>query len=384
MTARGRGSRVAFRAGHARADRWEDAVEGALRQVGPIPTGANLGFAYVSDRLAPAAAEILEHLKQATGVQEWVGTVGVGVLATGIEYFDEPALAVMVAALPEGEFQVFSGRSRPPPLGARTPSGAEAAYFAIVHGDPDTDDIPELIEDMSAKLATGYLVGGLSSSRHGTFQLANEVLQGGLSGVVLSSAIHVATRLTQGCSPLRQGAGRVPVRHVVTEGERNVIATLDGRPALDVLEEDLGEGAARDLRRAAQAIHAGLPVPGSDTGDYLVRNLVGIDPQHRLIAIGGLVEPGMPILFCRRDRAAAQADLLRMLDSIRGDFDGPPKGGLYFSCLGRGEHMFGRRSAELGAVRDRLGEFPLVGFFCNGEISHDRLYGYTGVLTLFR
>ena len=384
MTSRGRDGPVAFRAGHARADRWEDAVEAALRQLGPIPAGANLGFAYLSDRLAPAAAEILEHLKEATGVREWVGTVGVGVLATGIEYFDEPALAVMLAALPEGEFQVFSGRSRPPPLGARTRSGAEAAHFAIVHGDPHTDDIPELIEDMSAKVASGYLVGGLSSSRQTTFQLANEVLQGGLSGVVLSSAIDVATRLTQGCSPLRQGADRVPVRHVVTEGERNIIAALDGRPALDVLKEDLGEVAARDLRRAAQAIHAGLPVAGSDTGDYLVRNLVGIDPQHKLIAIGGLVERGMPILFCRRDSAAAHEDLLRMLDSIRRDFDAPPKGGLYFSCLGRGEHMFGRRSAELGVVRDRLGEFPLVGFFCNGEISHDRLYGYTGVLTLFR
>jgi small ligand-binding sensory domain FIST len=73
-----------------------------------------------------------------------------------------------------------------------------------------------------------------------------------------------------------------------------------------------------------------------------------------------------------------------MLDAISADLDGPPQGGLYFSCLGRGEHMFGRRSAELEIIRDRLGEFPLAGFFCNGEISHDRLYGYTGVLTLFR
>jgi small ligand-binding sensory domain FIST len=384
MTVRGRPGPVVFRAGHARAERWEDGVEAALRQVGAIPAGANLGFAYVSDRLAGAAGEILAHLKEATGIRAWVGTVGVGVLATGVEYFDEPALAVMLAALPDGEFQVFSGRSRPPPLGARTPSGAEAAHFAIVHGDPHTDDIPELIEDMSAKVASGYLVGGLSSSRRSTFQLANEVLQGGLSGVVLSSAIPVATRLTQGCSPLRQGAERSPVRHVVTEGERNIIAALDGRPALDVLREDLGEPAVRDLRRAAQNIHAGLPVPGSDTGDYLVRNLVGIDPRHKLIAIGGAVEPGMPILFCRRDGAAAREDLVRMLDSIARDLDAPPKGGLYFSCLGRGEHMFGRRSAELGVVRDRLGEIPLVGFFCNGEISHDRLYGYTGVLTLFR
>ncbi|HKC42529.1 MAG TPA: FIST C-terminal domain-containing protein [Burkholderiales bacterium] len=378
------GSAVGFRAGHARADRWRDAAEASLRRMGTIPPGANLGFLYLSDRLAGAAADVLEYLKQATGVADWVGTVGVGVLATGIEYFDEPALTVMLATLPEGEFKVFSGNSRPPPLGARTASGAEAAHFAIVHGDPNTDDMPELIEDMSAKVASGYLVGGLSSSRARTFQLANEVLQGGLSGVVLSSRIGIATRLTQGCSPLRHGPGATPARHVVTEGERNIIVSLDGRPALDVLREDTGGAAGGDLPRAAQSIHVALPVPGSDTGDYLVRNLVGIDPQNKLIAIGAAVENGMPILFCRRDRASARDDLVRMLEAIGAEFDEAPRGGLYFSCLGRGEHMFGTRSAELGIIRDRLGEFPLVGFFCNGEISHDRLYGYTGVLTLFR
>jgi small ligand-binding sensory domain FIST len=382
MTARPEGL-VAFRAGHARADHWQDAVAQALRGIGEVPRGANLGFVYVSDRLDGAPADVLEHLKRSTGVDEWVGTVGVGVLATGTEYLDEPALAVMIATLPEGEFKVFSGKSRPPPLGERTQSGAEAAHFAIVHGDPNTDDMPGLIADMSAKVASGYLVGGLSSSRETAFQVANDVLQGGLSGVVLSSRIGVATRLTQGCSPLRHGPGLAPARHVVTEGSRNIIVTLDGRPALDVLREDIGATPGNDLRRAAQNIHAGLPVPGSDTGDYLVRNLVGIDPQNKLVAIGAHVEPGMPILFCRRDAATARGDLVRMLDSIAQDFDGPPRGGLYFSCLGRGEQIFGRRSAELGVIRDRLGEFPLVGFFCNGEISHDRLYGYTGVLTLF-
>ena len=34
-------------------------------------------------------------------------------------------------------------------------------------------------------------------------------------------------------------------------------------------------------------------------------------------------------------------------------------------------------------IRETLGDFPLIGFFANGEISRDRLYGHTGVLTLF-
>src|SRR5262245_49255816 len=384
MTSR-RPAAVSFCVGHARAERWLDAAEGALRQMGRIPPEANLGFLYVSDRLGGDAQEILAHFRQATGINDWVGSVGIGVLATGIEYLDEPAIAVMLAALPEGEFQVFSGKLRPPQLGQRTPSGAEAAHFAIVHGDPETDDMPELIEDMSSKVASGYLVGGLSISRTMTFRVANEVLQGGLSGAVLSSRIGVATRLTQGCMPLRRGTrGDALVRHVVTGGERNIIATLDGRPALDVLKEDLGDVSARELPRAARFIHAGLPVAGSDTGDYLVRNLIGIDPQNKLIAIGAYVEPGMAIIFCKRDGASARTDLLRMLESITDEFDNQPQGGLYFSCVGRGEHMFGHRSAELALIRERLGDVPLAGFFCNGEISHDRLYGYTGVLTLFR
>jgi small ligand-binding sensory domain FIST len=91
----------------------------------------------------------------------------------------------------------------------------------------------------------------------------------------------------------------------------------------------------------------------------------------------------MTILFCRRDGEAARADLRRMLKSIGADLRGSPRGGLYYSCLGRGAQMFGEKSAELELIRRELGDFPMVGFFCSGEISHDRLYGYTGVLTLF-
>jgi small ligand-binding sensory domain FIST len=376
---------TAFRVGHARGAQWRDAVEAALRQIGGIPPAANLGFVYIADRLAGDTQSILTYLKQSSGIDAWVGSVGVGVIATGTEYFDEPAVAIMFAALPEGEFSIFSGKSRPPRLGTRTASGAEAAHFAVVHGDPETEDMPTLIEDMASKLASGYLVGGLSSSRATAFQIANEPLQGGLSGVVLSSRIGVATRLTQGCVPLRPGAGgKTLARHRVTRGERNVIAALDGRPALDVLREELGALPAQDFAHALRRIHAALPVRGSDTGDYLVRNLIGIDPQNGLIAIGAPVEPGMSVIFCKRDGEAAREDLLNMLDSIAAEFDLPPQGGLYFSCLGRGEHMFGHRSAELEIIRSRLGDVPLAGFFCNGEIAHDRLYGYTGVLLLFR
>jgi len=318
--------------------------------------GRGLGFVYFTDALAGEADTILDCLKTQTGVRDWVGSVGAGILATGTEYQDGPALAAMVGDF--DAFSVFSGRA---PLKA---SGS----FAVVHADPGAPDLPGLVSDMSRKVDTGYIVGGVSSSRSRTVQIANEVLSGGLSGAVLGEEVAVATRLTQGCSPY-------PGRFRVTAGEDNTIAKLDGRPALEVLLEA--------VRGEKTQLLVGLPVPGSDTGDYTARNIVGVDPKEGLFAIGDQVEPGMEILFCRRDAKAAKKDLEGILGSLKQDVP-DPRGALYFSCVARGEHMFGSRGAELDLVKRTLGEVPLVGFFCNGEISRDRLYGYTGVLTVFR
>ena len=162
-----------------------------------------------------------------------------------------------------------------------------------------------------------------------------------------------------------------------------MLIELDGRPAFDVFREDIGEVMAQDLQRVAGYIFAGIPIRGSDTGDYMVRNLMGIDTEQGLVAIGDMVEPGGEVLFCRRDGNSAREDLLRMLADIRGRMGDSPRGALYYSCLGRGRYQFGDNSEELGLIRDELGDIPLVGFFANGEIFHNRLYGYTGVLTVF-
>jgi small ligand-binding sensory domain FIST len=320
--------------------------------------GRGLGFVYFTDALLDHSPRILEALRNQTAVNDWIGSVGTGVLATGTEYQDGPAMAAMVADF--DAFSVFSGRAPLKP--------DAVAHFAVVHADPAAPDLPGLVSDMSSKVATGFIVGGVSSSRSRTVQIANEVLSGGLSGAVLGEGVALATRLTQGCSVF-------PGRFRVTEGEGNVIATLDGRPALEVLLETAGGDKAQLL--------VGLPVQGSDTGDYTARNLVGVDPRNGFIAIGDTVEPGMEVLFCRRDAAGARKDLESVLSSLKQAVP-QARGALYYSCVARGEHMFGSRGAEPQLIRRALGDVPLVGFFCNGEISRDRLYGYTGVLTVFR
>jgi small ligand-binding sensory domain FIST len=368
-----------FLLGHAESPEWERAAEQCLQQLGYIPSGTQVGFLYVTDNFAGILSDIVEHFREETGIRDWVGTVGMGICASGREYYDTSAMAVLVAAVPQDSYRVLPNlRSRELIELSRLDDwlNRHASHLAIVHGDPKNPDTPELITRLAERIPGGYLVGGLTSSRSDEPQIINHVVSGGLSGVVFSDQVPVISGLTQGCSPI---AGK----HLITECDRNVISRIDDRPALDVFFEDIGEILARDLNRLAGYVFAGLPLPGSDTGDYLVRNLVGVDTKNRLLAIGDLVEIGQPIQFCRRDGATAWEDLNRMLVRLRSRMSGPPRGGVYYSCLGRGENLFGSDSRELRAIRNELGDFPLVGFFANGEISHNRLYGYTGVLTLF-
>jgi len=362
----------AFKFAHAADADWTQAAQACMHQLGAIPASATLGFLYVSDAFVGELEAILAFFRGATAVPHWTGSVGVGVCATGAEYLEQPAIAVMLGEFDRADFSML-------PL-LRTPQDIDAsladAYFSMVHGDPANNRIQELIEGLSDRLSSGFVVGGLSSSRGETAQISDGVVSGGLSGVLFSERVKLATRLTQGISPLGP-------RHRITAVNKNIVGSLDHRPALDVMKEEIGEVLAHDLRRAAGYIFVGLPVRGSDTGDYLVRNILGVDPQNHLVAVGETVELGDELLFCRRDQQSAEDDLQRMLVAIAAQLNAPIRGGVYYSCLGRGQHMFGAPNRELELIRDALGAFPLVGFFANGEISHNRLYGYTGVLTLF-
>jgi len=364
-----------------------------------------LGWVYLSDHYAPHAAELLAELRLRWPGTEWVGAVGVGVAANGVEYFDEPALALMLSDLPRTHFRVFSGAA---PL---HPGPGFSASTAQVHADPAATDLAELIAEMSDRTATGYLFGGLASARTQALHIAEGVFDGGLSGVAFSREVALVSRVTQGCQPVG------PARRI-TEGERNVVAQLDGEPALDCLLRDLQVDPAepRDalprLRQTLVGLSDGrddlMARPGQFGTDTRVRHLVGIDPHQRGVAVSDAVEPGMQLAFCTRSTEAARRDLVRICSEIReelepetlpretalalqpgSDGSGLPHaarrmaGAIYVSCAGRGGPHFGAPSAELAIVRRALGDVPLVGFFAAGEIARHHLYGYTGVLTVF-
>jgi small ligand-binding sensory domain FIST len=368
----------AFKVAHATAEDWAHAAKACTDVLGPVVGEATLGFVYVTDVLASDLQSILTYLRQKTGVEHWVGSVGMGVCADGEEYFDRPGVAVMLAPLPADSFCVFPSLTAG--LGQlsdehRAWIGRTGPVLGLVHADPSCEDLGDLIEEVSAGSA-GFLVGGLTSSRDAHHQVAGRVTGGGVSGVLFAPYLSIVTGLTQGCTPIGES-------HEISDCLDNVLIGLDGQRALDVLKEDVGPEMADDLSRLAGNVHAALPIAGSDTGDYMVRNLLGIDPARGWLAIGGQVEPGDRVLFVRRDPVSAAEDLKHMLERLKARLGGPPRGGIYVSCIARGPNMFGEDGGESALIRQVLGDFPMIGFYANGEISFNRLYAYTGVLILF-
>ena len=419
----------AFLVGHATHPDWRTALSLATAPLvaqherhgasnaGPL----SLGFVYFTDHFAPHAAALLAALRAQWPGVSWVGSVAVGVAASGVEYIDEPALVLMLAALPAGRFEVFSG--------ARKLQRIEP-FSALVHADPATPDLAELIAEMSDRTASGYLFGGLASARPlpgsqgmhaGAAHIADGVWQGGLSGVAFSRDVALISRVTQGCQPVG------PTRRI-TACDRNVVLELDQQPALPCLLADLGLASLENPREVLPRLRGTMvgltdshddalafngKVGGQFGVDTRVRHIVGLDPARQALAVGDKVQPGMLMAFCLRDMAAARRDLVRVCSEIREELSpdtaaapsavvlpatqgvaalpAPARAGasrridgaIYVSCAGRGGPHFGGPSAELKIVQHALGDVPLVGFFAGGEIARHHLYGYTGVLTVF-
>jgi small ligand-binding sensory domain FIST len=384
-----------------------------LASQGAERMGATLGWCYLTEELTDDAQAIMAALRAHLPHVAWVGGVGTGVLATGIEYIDEPALVVMLCNLPASDFRVFHGRQPLPQAHASSaPDGQWRAHTAQVHADGQSPELAELIKELADRTATGYVFGGISAGQSQSPHLALDphapsegaeadqatgVWLGGLSGVAFDDRVRLVSRVTQGCEPIG------PQREV-TQSHRNVVYELDGLPALNCLLRDLGVPVTvnevdwqRDALPKVRATMVGMTDAHSDLlshgqhfgADTRVRHLVGLDPSRYGVAISDLVENGMQLAFCQRHMQAARQDLVRICAEIREEFDpqenpgGKPVGAVYISCSGRGGPHFGAPNAEMEIIAHALGNIPVVGMFANGEIARHHLYGYTGVLTVF-
>ncbi len=357
-------------------------VEALVANLGEQPPRGTdevrVGFIYLSDALARNARPLLERLRDRLAIDHLVGGMGMALIGPRHEYYEEPAVSLMVGEFPTGSVRVIRRPVRRFDELEQELDGfldPQSPGRLILNADPRMEDIEGLLDAIASRTAW-FATGGVNSGEEGAVQIADGVVASGVTGLALREEVGLAARHTQGCTPL-------PEQHELTETWRNIIVRLDGQRALPAFKNIIGDVLSRDLERALGYILVGFPIAGSDTGDYRVRNIIGVDLDQEVLAVGEVLEPGSQILFVRRDGQAAREDLERMLAQIRAQAPNGIRGAIYVSCVGRGRHQFGQEGAELDMVQKGLGDVPLVGFFANGEIFANRLYGYTGVLTLF-
>ena len=340
--------------------------------------------------------DLIGVVTETSGSPYVVGCSAAGVLGAEGEIEDGPAVGVLsvrsdaVRATPflfrdEGDHGLTAGLH----VGQRLLASRDTNDVVLAWPDPFTVRPDRLLQGVDAVLGPVPIAGGAASSSlpsGGTFQFSGqEAGRACVSGLRLGGAFRHQVALTQGCRPLGE-----PMR--VTRAHENLVLEVDGIPALSALRaaapDDLFDNPDEAL---AELTVAFLPEPEESrvqAGEYLVRNIVAIDPDTGVLAVAADVEEGQSILFAHREAGAARDDVERM--AARAARAAPPGGyrfGLYFDCLARGRSLYGCRGVDSQALARHLPGVPWLGFFCSAEIAPLRganyLFTYTGVLVLF-
>ncbi len=340
----------------------------------------DLVVAFVSPHHAEAYGELPDLARDALGGGLLLGCSAGGVIGGGRELEDQPALSLTAATLPDVTLRPFHLESPgPPPV----PDGETPSFVLLP--DPFTFDVDEQLRLLDTAWPGATVVGGLASGGRqpgaNALYLGGSIHRRGLVGMALGGNVAVDTIVAQGCRPIGE-----PM--FVTRSERNVVYELDGRRAGTVLQELYDRSTADDRTLFRQSLFLGVVMREDRQeyrhGDFLMRNLMGIDGKTGALVVGALVRDGMVVQFHLRDARTSAADLEEML----GRYRHAAAGGLLFSCLGRGVHLYGSPDHDTAAFRRHVGAVPLGGFFCNGEIGPVQgttyLHGYTSSFGLFR
>jgi small ligand-binding sensory domain FIST len=336
-----------------------------------------------------------------------IGCSAGGVIADGRELEGRAGLALTAAVLPGVELTPFHLADA-----ALAGSGLDAEALRrhwsnalglgegpdphlVLLPDPFTWPGPDLLAELDRAFPTGIKIGGLASGgdRPGEHRLFCRSMAHprGMVGVAMRGNLEIDAVVAQGCRPIGQ-----PM--FVTRHQRNVIAELDGRPALEALQTLFDGLDAEDRARARHSLFIGVVVGRGrgaldlhGHGDFLIRNLVGVDPLSGSVAIAAVLDDHAVVQFHLRDAETSAAELRDLLDDharVHAE-DDPAQAALLFSCLGRGAALYGQSDHDSLAIRERLaGPLAIAGFFCNGEIGpiagRTFVHGYTSAIALIR
>ena len=327
-----------------------------------------------------------------------IGCSGAGVIGSGREEEDQPALSVTAGSLPGAAAATFHVRAEDLPSPDAPPDAWHALIGAapgdephfVVLCEPFSMDGEALLAGLDYAYPRSVKIGGLASggnqlAPHSLFR-NGEALRQGAVGAAFSGNVVIDSVVAQGCRPIGS-----PMR--VTGAERNMLYTLDGESSLDRLRRVYDSLSPRDQELIRRNLFIGIAMDPlaehAAGGEFLIRNVMGIDPRAGAVAVAALVREGQLVQFHARDAETSAEDLR---DSLAGYANAAGErgaaGALLFSCTGRGRHLYGTPDHDAGVFRDALGPLPLGGFFCNGEIGPvggtTYLHGYTSSFALFR
>jgi len=370
----------------------ELATTGAAKSLAARLDGApDLVFAFVSPHHRDDAPEIPRWIRETFAGVPVVGCTGGGIIGEGREIEDEAALSLVAARLPGVDVGVHE-------LDDDLPSDAEAWHdtlgvmpddapcFVLVP-DPFSFEPDACIASLDAAYPEAVVVGGLASGGRSpgshVLYAGQSVLRGGAVLISLRGDVVIDPVIAQGCKPIGQ-----PM--LVSSSDRNIILGLDQKRPGDLLREVFAELSEDDRRLFRTSLFVGIEMRDQreyEAGDFLIRNIVGLSPEGDALAVGGRVERWQAVQLHLRDRATSAADLRRRLER-QVESHPRPAGALLFSCLGRGEHLYGTAGHDSRLFTEVVGDAPLGGFFCNGEIGpvggRTFSHGYTSAFALFR
>jgi len=357
----------------------------------------DLAIVFVSPHHQPAYERVPRVIAERLAPAMLLGCSGGGIIGGGREIEDEPAVSVTAAVLPNVSirpFHVAPGALADPTVDEQPWRGlidrdAFGEPQIVLLADPFTAAAESFVRGLDQAFPASRIVGGLASGgmQPGANALyaGDRMHRGGIVGLALAGDIILDTIVAQGCRPIGD-----PM--FVTSAQQNVLYALDGRPAVAVLQDVYRALSKADQALCRQSLFLGIAMHDAREeyrhGDFLVRNIVGIDAAAGALGVGAELRNGMIVQFHLRDARTSADDLDALLAAHERSASAPPAGSVLFSCLGRGAALYGRANHDSDAFRRHLGDVPLGGFFCNGEIGpvHGStfVHGYTSAFGLFR
>jgi small ligand-binding sensory domain FIST len=345
----------------------------------------DLVVCFASAEHGGAFEDVSDGLRKLLEPEVFMGCTAVAVAGGGLEIEREPGLSVFAARFGGGRVTgvgLDAERTEDGFAISGWPDELATRGTLLVLADPFSFPVPDFLRLCNEQVPDLQVMGGMASAAAGPggnrLVLDDRIVTAGAVGVMCSEDVPIRAVVSQGCRPIG-----TPL--TITSAERNLAHELAGRPAMERLQEIVQAATDADRKLMREGLHVGIVVDEHrldfERGDFLIRNLLGVEVSTGSLAFSESVEVGQTVQFQVRDAAAADEDLRCLLADVTGS------GALMFTCNGRGTRLFSRPDHDAGVIAELLGDVPMAGAFCAGEIGpvggRNFLHSFTASVAVF-